>query len=268
MRLSDERILSDLQQIVDAYHPRHISILDDNFMITPQNLTNFIKGYQERHFTFTWLAFARCDFIANLDPKILKQLADTNLIKICFGVESGSEKILKFVDKHLIPAQVVEATKKIAKYHIIGDYSFINGFPYETLEDINDSLMLRRKILSILPTSLIRFFVFTPLPGTEISSICERLNYVPPSDLESWAEYEYHTFSGPWLTRGYQRLVKRIAWASLIETVDTTGSTFIMKIALGILQFSSRLRLKYNFFNFSFELDAVDYLFRHKLLSV
>lgn len=268
MRLTDERVLSDIQLLVDAYHPHHISILDDNFMISPINLKKFVQGYHSRHFTFSWLAFARCDFISQLDLAILKDLSEIKLTKICFGVESGSQKILNFVDKHLRPSQVISSIKNLNKYNILGDFSFINGFPRETISDINKSLNLQHRIMSISPQSTVRFFVFTPLPGTELTKICEKLNYTSPSSLEQWAEYEYHTFSAPWLSSSHQKLVQRIAWASLVDDISLHHLPFLKKTLVFILQTISHWRLNHNFFHLAIDLDIINFIFRRRLSSV
>jgi anaerobic magnesium-protoporphyrin IX monomethyl ester cyclase len=267
-QLSLERVFEDLEFIVSKYSPKSIKFFDDNFFIEQGRIRKFIEGYKKRKFNFRWSAFGRCQFFANVDGEVLKQLGKIGLQKVFFGVESGSQRILDMVSKQMKVEDVLIALKNITKYGILADFSFINGFPGEERSDVLKSLELRNQIKKISPHSSATFFVYTPLPGTELTETSVKIGYKKPLRVADWQSYEYHSFRAPWLSRSYQNLVNNISWASIFCEMDSkSGGNIFSRLLLKILIMDANLSFKYKSFGFAPEFRIINSLYRKKLLG-
>lgn len=265
-QLSLERILADLEFLVARYNPEKIIFLDDNFFVDQARIDKFIQEYKKRKFKFKWTAFGRCSFFAQVTDESLRGLRETGLERVFFGAESGSQRILDMVNKKLKVADVVEALTKITKYDILGDFSFINGFPNEKKSDVYTSIGLRNLIKKISPKSCVRFFVYTPMPGTETLKECELLGYIKPASLEDWESYEFHSFKAPWLSPSYQNFVNNISWASLFSEMDAkVFSNPFWKLAYWLIIKDAQISFQHKLFGFAPEFQLINYFYRRKL---
>lgn len=266
-----ERILADLTEVVKKYHPRQIDFVDDNFLLNEKRLKDFIAGYKRNNFHFFWTAFCRCDFFAKLDEKIIKELKGINLERVFFGVESGSIRILKMINKKIKLKDVLASLKKAVKYGILADFTFINGFPNEEKSDVIKSIRLRNEIKSISPQSTVRFFTYTPFPGTKTMKQCLSLDYQKPQKLKDWASYEYHSFAADWLPKDRQKFVSNISWASFFDTLTRENYfknySLFTRVCFKLLKLDASLRFRFSFFDFALEFQAVEAIYRKKQLA-
>jgi radical SAM superfamily enzyme YgiQ (UPF0313 family) len=81
------------------------------------------------------------------------------------GVESGSDRIMKVICKHLTVAQVDRAVELACKHGFDVTLLFIYGTPGETLEDVKQSIALAKRH----PVMKAFFFNLVPFPGTALS---------------------------------------------------------------------------------------------------
>lgn len=265
-QLSLDRILSDLEFLIIRYHPEKINFMDDNFFIDQSKIDQFARGYKKRGFKFKWTAFGRCDFFVKVADELAQRLKEIGLEKVFFGVESGSERILKKINKKIMVSEVLLTVAKIKEHGILGDYTFINGFPGERKSDVYASIRLRTLIKKISPESCVRFFVYTPLPGTETLEECVSLGYKKPERLEDWESYEFHSFRAPWLSKQYQDFVNNISWASWLGEIDPKVffNPFV-RFAYWLMAKDAQISFKYKLFGFAPEFKLINYLYRRKL---
>ena len=86
-----------------------------------------------------WECASRID---SVDSELLSMLSKSGCRKIHFGIESGSLRIQKDIQKNINPLAVLKVLKECAKYGISTILSFIIGFPEEKRKDINATLEL------------------------------------------------------------------------------------------------------------------------------
>ena len=265
-QLSPDRVLSDLEFLIARYNPKQIDFLDDNFFIDRKRIGQFIQEYKKRGFRFKWTAFGRCSFFAEVTEELMNGLKETGLRKVFFGVESGSQRILDSVNKRMNVGDVLASLDKIKKHGILGDFTFINGFPDENKSEVYKSIKLRNKIKEISPKSTVRFFVYTPLPGTQTLEECLLLGYKKPKRVEDWESYEYHSFQAPWLSDSYRNFVNNISWAALFGDLDPkTGPNLLIKFLFWLIAKDANWRFKYKAFSFAPEFRIINKLYKRKL---
>lgn len=265
-QLPMERVIEELAAIVKMYDPDKINFLDDLFLSNQARLREFIDGYRLMGFKFEWIAYGRCDIFARLADDVLVELENINVEKLYFGVESGSERILRMVNKRIDIADVIRVAERLQGCGLNADFTFINGFPSETEEDVLKSLDLRRRIKSYLPNATVRFFIYTPLPGTAMLNDCEAFGYVEPGDLAGWGKYEFHSFRPPWASKSHAKVIRNISYASMFDTFPLEGGRPVPRnLAIRCLRASSRWHFNHGSLRFAPELGAVSCLHRHFL---
>jgi radical SAM superfamily enzyme YgiQ (UPF0313 family) len=109
-----------------------------------------------------WSIRARTDA---LDPQVLDRMWESGCRRICFGIESGSNEILRRVDKRMISTdhigEVIRASKKRG-YEVLAFVMI--GNPLETRRTVG----MTRRLLTGLPIDLVQVASLFPLPKTPI----------------------------------------------------------------------------------------------------
>lgn len=121
------------------------------------------KAIIDAELDITWETELRVD---SVNDKLLDLLVRAGCDAIQYGVESGSDKILRDIKKHISIDQVRRAVD-LALSRGLGVYcSFIIGLPSDTEETIHQTtefmLELEKAGCSVFPG------IVTPYPGTEI----------------------------------------------------------------------------------------------------
>ncbi|MEK9135215.1 MAG: radical SAM protein [Patescibacteria group bacterium] len=158
---SVKKTMEEVSELVDKYGFECVSFSDDTFAIDKKRA---IEVAQEMHKKYPGLLF-RVQLRANTcDEDLIAEFKKANCIQVDIGVESGSERVLKLIDKKITPEQVKKAFATVKKYGMGSSATFIIGIPGETIEDIKMSEELAKEIDS----DYTQFFILTPYPGTPI----------------------------------------------------------------------------------------------------
>jgi pseudaminic acid synthase len=162
---SIENVLEEIQKIVNKYHLQHIQIIDDNFLANKKRAKELLKKFILRFKGIT-IDFANHLEIDLLDEEII-ELASQICKELSFGVEFGSQRILDLVRKPLNLSQHLSIFQKIKDTGLELHTHFIIGFPEETEEDLMQTYRVG-KMLKEKYDAYVEFYIFCPLPGTEI----------------------------------------------------------------------------------------------------
>ncbi len=137
------------------------SIRDDNFTLNKRRVMEFCKILRERDLYVMWNCQSRVDTV---DEELLIEMKRAGMEQIQFGVESGSERMLKRYDKKITIKAIREAARAARR---AGVYLFIYlmaGMEGEGRGDIRKTIALIRSILPgdgiVSPVAL--------YPGTEL----------------------------------------------------------------------------------------------------
>jgi hypothetical protein len=258
------RFLDDISNIVDTYHPRSIFFWDDNFFVNLPRVNAFLDDYLKKNYTFSWVAFSRCGTFATEDKKLLNRLKRCHCSIILFGAESGSPRILKSIKKHMDPSDIIKSCRIVSRYGIDPDYTFISGFPGETLKDLDKTLNIIRHINKINPRCGVRLFSLNLSPGIPILKDCAKHGFIPPTTMTEWSKYEFHSFIAPWITKKHQNLLKSIVWITAFVTpsgVPQIGRWYI-DLPMRLLHYDALWRLHHRYYNFAYEWRLYYYIYK------
>ncbi len=160
------------------------TIADDNFLTFKSRCVEICRFLKEKYpGKINFMVFARADFI---DEAILKELKEAGCHTVQLGSESGSQRVLDFLNKNISVEKQGEAIETVKKAGIFCDSSFMAGIPTETMEELE---MTREFIKKYQPdTSNIK--IFNPLPGSKIfDDLVEQGKIKEPETVEQWGEW-------------------------------------------------------------------------------
>ena len=132
-----------------------------------------------------------------------------------FGAESVNEDTLKMVNKKITVDHIRAAIPRTKEFNIRPVISFVIGFPGETEESINDSLLLYDEIMKMNPAAHVSgLLLYTPYPGADLYDRAEADGFVPPSDLEGWGRWDFnYDTKHPWLG---EKMIERLRTIGLL----------------------------------------------------
>ena len=160
MRSSDN-IIRELRYLKDRYGLRTASFFDETFTFDRGRVEVLCKALLEEDLDIKWYCNTRAHLV---DEKLLALMKMAGCRGISFGIESGSQKILDGVEKHVKVEQAKQAVNWSKKAGIKTFCSFILGLPGEDKSTIQETLSFVRETL---PTSA-QFNVAVPYPGTKL----------------------------------------------------------------------------------------------------
>ena len=158
---SAKSIVGEMLYLNKKYGVKNYEILDDIFTIRKKLVLEvcdeIVKTFGEQKITWPCLAY-----LTTLDDEILKALKKAGCNRINVGVESGSDKILKMINKKANTKQIMETVKLVKKNGIWAHGYFMFGLPQETEEDMLKTIDFMDK----LPLDSVHLTTYTPYPNT------------------------------------------------------------------------------------------------------
>jgi len=152
-----------VEQIERLYHRgvRFLHFSDDTFTIDKKRTIAICRKLTEKNLNMSWAAISRVDCVSE---EILLWMRKAGCVQISYGVESGSEKLRKFLNKKITTAQIKNAFALTCKFGILPRAYFIYGCPEETWKTIHQTIDM---IQDIKPLSAI-FYILDIFPGTAL----------------------------------------------------------------------------------------------------
>lgn len=138
-------------------------IYDDTFNVDKRRVIEICDEIKTRKLDLTWSIRAR---INNIDETLLRKLKSAECERIHYGVEAGTDKILRVLNKGITVAQVKRVFKETKKAGITTLGYFMLGCPGENLDDIHKTM----KLMKDLEPDFVHITILTPFPGTKIYS--------------------------------------------------------------------------------------------------
>lgn len=187
-----EALVAEIQALVDEYNPEYIYFRDENFFHSKKRIHEFIRLYKKRGFTFRWDATCRANYFTKgyVNEELLKELESINCQRLKFGIESGSERVLKLLNKGLNLKQIKHVVRLLSKSNIIGNYSFLMGVPGEEASEYRKTMALIHFTLQTdSGAEIIGPQYYRIYPGGELyDTIIGNYDFKEPSSFDEWAD--------------------------------------------------------------------------------
>lgn len=184
-----ENVLEELDYI-RSLGIRELRFRDNTFIANKNYSIKLLETIIEKKYNFSYSCLTRVDTV---DEKILLLMKKSGCHTIQFGVESGSNQILKKFNKRINTKQIKKIFALCQKLKINTLAHFILGLPGETIQSLQKTLSLAKEI----KPNYVSFNIAQALPGTRLRNDCLK---------NEWCHNNKTTINAPLLS--YKQIVR------------------------------------------------------------
>lgn len=185
--LPPSRVIAEITQNIGVVPSRIFWFNDDDFMNRPIEELREICDFVRKRLRVRYNINATP---TSLTPEKMDVLAKTGLRQVAFGVQSGSDRILKKYYKRAalsdVVARAANVVKKYHKFGVIADYGFILDNPYEDEWDLRETVRL---FLRLPQPANISLYTLSFFPGTSLTKRALQDGVISMKDVLSGKDY-------------------------------------------------------------------------------
>jgi radical SAM superfamily enzyme YgiQ (UPF0313 family) len=153
-----ERVIAEMEHLRDNFGAREIFFADDIFLLRKHDILEFCKANAARRVGVKWIGQMRAD---RVDKAVAEAMRAADCQRIYFGVESGSDRILRDAQKGMNTEQIRRGIRAASEAGLRVKTGWIYGLP-GSLEDQYESIPF---MLDLRPHE-ISIHQLIPFPGT------------------------------------------------------------------------------------------------------
>lgn len=185
---SVKNIMAELKCLDENYGEDSFYFFDDTFSSDKKRVHELCDALIEGKHHMRWSCYSRVD---RVDMELLNKLKKANCTAIDIGIESGSDRVLKMMNKKITVDMVRKAVKLIRKSGISLHTFAMVGLPYETEIDIRKTIALLKEI----KPDKTNMSTFLPYPGTEAyEEVVKQGMLSGDFDWSTNFKYSHHSF--------------------------------------------------------------------------
>ncbi|MBU4305240.1 MAG: B12-binding domain-containing radical SAM protein [Candidatus Omnitrophica bacterium] len=184
---SPEHIIAELRHHIQNYRITHVEFNDLLCNGNPAQLERLCDLIVKQGFDIRWISYAAIR--KNMREELLQKMKMAGCNSLCYGVESGSERILKKMNKHYSRQDACDLIRKTHEAGIEVRLNIIVGFPGETEDDFVQTLeFIRENERYIKQVTNVSSFVL--MPGADVGIYPHRfgIRFLDPKDPGKWTD--------------------------------------------------------------------------------
>ncbi len=156
---SADNFLGELKEVKEKYGYESFFFYDDIFTINHKRLRKLLKGIEELD-----IQFISANRVNLMTKEILRDLHKAGCVKVAYGIESGSQKVLDMVNKKTTVQQQIDSIKAAKDEGLYVKCYFIFGLPGEDEQTVEET----KKLIEIAQPDQANLYTFQPYPGSDI----------------------------------------------------------------------------------------------------
>jgi radical SAM superfamily enzyme YgiQ (UPF0313 family) len=188
--MPSKKIVDQIEYLNKKYGYTFFNFIDDTFTLSKKHVEEFCNELISRKINITWAALAR---IHTVDLYLLKKMRTSGCVKVAYGIESGSENILKTLKKGIKLEDAIETIRISAELDFYVIAFFMYSHPGETLKDFKKTIKLAKEIKSLSNKVSVTLSLSKIFPGTELELIAKKEGLIKKSF--SWNSPYYNKFN-------------------------------------------------------------------------
>jgi anaerobic magnesium-protoporphyrin IX monomethyl ester cyclase len=159
---SPEYVIAEMKEAIKKFNIRIFNIIDPTFLVNQARVEKICGLILKNCLNIRWCCQGRVDRPLPVDLLLLMKKA--GCMKIYYGIESGSPRMIREMKKNLKIANIRKAIANTKEAGMSHHVFFLYGFPNETMTDY---YMTRQFIFELKPDN-IEVHKVIPLPGTDL----------------------------------------------------------------------------------------------------
>ncbi len=230
---SAQKVIDEINYLVDNYGVNNIEIEDDNFTINQRRVEEILNGIikinrDKQYLSWQALNGLRID---TLNEDLIKLFKESNCRHLNIALEHGDEEMLSIIEKKLNLKKVLIVVELLKKYEIPSHVFTIYGYPGETKERFQNALNFYSKIKEIAPNVIFKFFIAQPYPNTRLFNRCVEEGYLPAdlySDVSKISKFS--TANKIWITTPDFNSMEVLRRRKILRQTLFTRKEYLMQV--------------------------------------
>jgi anaerobic magnesium-protoporphyrin IX monomethyl ester cyclase len=173
-------VVDEIEAAAKQYGFRSFYFDDDTFNIGKERILKLCDEMRRRGLKLPWAAMSRAD---TSDRETLIAMRDAGMMAIKYGVESGSQELVKASKKNLNLEKVEATVCYTRELGIRQHLTFSFGLPGETWETVRKTIDFAKR----LNPETVQFSIMTPFPGSKFYNLLESEGKILTHD---WSSYD------------------------------------------------------------------------------
>jgi anaerobic magnesium-protoporphyrin IX monomethyl ester cyclase len=247
-----ERTVERIERLLGEYELNAIHIIDDEFFTRRDRARRVSELILERGIEVTLRTNCRVDYIDRMSLEDLQLFRRAGFKQLYLGAESGNDRVLKFIQKDITREQILRVNRKLRTVGIAPKFSFMGGFPTETVDEVKDTICLMARLVRENPQAYATpVQLYSPYPGTNLFDYCVEQGMPVPQDLEGWAESGWEHIDYSWLTPDQEAFLQRAAYFTFFldgKTVPESTRSAPLRLVAKLYGWLVRARISLDFY--------------------
>jgi radical SAM superfamily enzyme YgiQ (UPF0313 family) len=255
---SPARTATALTNLQRTYAIDSVQFYDNNFFLREDHTEELCDRIEP--LKLRWWSEGRIDILLRYSDRTLQRLREAGASMIFFGAESGSDEVLRQMNKQLHASQTLELAARIRRFGIVPEFSFVVGNPEDPEGDTRQTIDFIRRIKRLNPDAeiIVQHYIPVPHPDGAYGGAEDTVRF--PETLEEWCTPRWQNFvtrtepNTPWLSRAVKRridgfeLTVNCRWPTIQDIHLPRWGRIMLKTlstwryALGIYQFPLELQ--------------------------
>ncbi len=212
-----DNVLDEMRVQSDRHQTRNFAFLDLKLNSRPSLWRQMIDRIGEELSDARWIGAVHVpvNTECGLTPQDLRNAKDAGMVRLTFGLESGSQRILDAMDKGTRVERNIEFIQDANAAGISVRATVIQGYPGETAEDLNKTVSMLEEVQSNLDR--VRLNRINVLEGTLLAddyandpSSLEGIEDLNWTHSRAWSEYRNPSFRAPEYRNAMRRLLRAV----------------------------------------------------------
>jgi anaerobic magnesium-protoporphyrin IX monomethyl ester cyclase len=190
---SPERVVNEIDFLVEHYGVKNIKFVDEMFVLNPRHVLGICDLLIERDYEVNIWAYARVDTVRDA---FLDKLKRAGFNWLCLGIEAANSTVRDGADKEFSDESILDTCRRIQSHgiNIIANYIF--GLPEDTHERMQQTLDMALEINA----EFANFYSAMAYPGSPLYAMAVDKGYQLP---EKWHHYSQHGYQSKPLRNEY-----------------------------------------------------------------
>jgi radical SAM superfamily enzyme YgiQ (UPF0313 family) len=262
------RVVEELTDLHTRYGIKSVVFQDISFFEDKDRVLEICEGLLRSGLDIQWRASGNINQLYNYPNESIRLLERSGCEEIQFGVESGSESMMRGLNKPLDHDACVDTVKRLQEAGIKLAANFVFGFPGESNEGFDSTWRLIRDLQKVQPELGIFYGHFILLPGSvlynQFRSEGKSEAYLPETDdLSAWVELA-KDMHHPWFVNRYARRIALYYHVVSFDTIRLNAhlKRSLFRYLLPLYRWYTRWRIKHRFYILALDYHLARVLYR------
>ena len=188
-----DRTVATLKHLKQRFAIDAVQFYDNNFFVNEGHTVELAEKMAP--LGLKWWSEGRIDTVLRYSDETLRLLRRAGSAMIFFGAESGSDWVLRQMEKKITTEQTLELAARIRRFGIVPEFSFVIGNPQAPERDTHETIAFIRRIKKLNPDAeiIVQHYIPTPHPDGMYGDVEGKIAF--PSTPEEWATERWYNFT-------------------------------------------------------------------------